>query len=320
MDKYFRIYKDIDGSTVFRYHFPSLVSLVEYLKTAEPNREVFTTLFSELPDERGKNFRGESLEDTLNHLIYGYNQTYEEYLEKSKMREIEIFSEIDYGRVKPIRGYSGSRVDINAYLNGEDKCMLRAVRSVPKQFKTINYDLSYKASITESQIFNRGAICMLIISALEQNNISVNLNCFNLLEQVINQDETKRYAQPVKKKEILVPKKKEILYVTVNLKDVDETLNEPMCIGPFNRKEFLRRVIFRLLEVSPVDKAWRVGHGYVIKDVKEIERIIEASPDDLTFHDPDQMGIKGDDLAEDFEAVVDYFKLEDVIKLRKTLK
>lgn len=312
MDKYFRIYKDMDGNTVFRYHFPSIVELVNYLRIAKPNHKVFTTLFSELPDEKGKNFRGESLEDTLNHLIYGYHQTYEEYLEKSKMREIEILREIDYGRVRPIKSYSGSRVDIDAYLNGEDKCMLRAARVVSNQFKTINYDLSHKASISESQIFNRGAICMLLINALEQNNIRVNLNCFNLLEQSINPDTSKRNNQPTKQKEIF--------YVTINLKDVDETLNEPMCIGPFTRIEFFRRGIFRLLETSPVNEAWKISHGYVVKDVKNIERIIEASPNDLTFHDAESMGIKGEDLKDDFETVIKHFGLEDVVRLRKTLK
>ena len=181
MSKYFRIYTDIDGTTVYRYHFPSLVELVEYLRTTEVCHESFPRIHSEEKDKPNKPFRGEPLEDTLNHLIYGYNQTYQEYCEQSKIGEIKIIKEIDYSRVRPVRSYSGSRVDVNAYLNGSDKCMLRAVRSVPKQFKNINYDLSYKASAKPSQIVNRGMICMLLIKALEQNNISVNLNCFNLL-------------------------------------------------------------------------------------------------------------------------------------------
>ncbi len=304
MDKYFRVYKDIDGSTIFRYHFPSLIELVEYLKTAEPHREIFPTLYSELPDDPHEHFRGESLEDTLNHLIYGYDQTYEKYREKSKMGEIEIIQKSDFGRMKSVRGYSGSRVDINAYLNGEEKCMLRAVRGAPKQFKTINYDLSHKAHSSESEIFNRGAICMLLINAIEKNNISVNLNCFHLLEQKLKSKDGKR----------------EIIYITINLKDVDMALNEPMCVGPFSRVEFLRRVIFRLVETTPVSPDWRISHGYLLKDHKEIERIIGAQPGDLTFHELGSMGIKGEDFITDFETVIKYFELEDVVKLRKTLK
>ncbi|MDE5630617.1 MAG: hypothetical protein K2G03_05555 [Bacilli bacterium] len=304
MDKYFQIYKDIDDTTIFRYHFPSIIDLVNYVRTAKPRRDIFPTLYSEKKDAPGKPFYGESLEDTLNHLIYGYDQTYAEYCRKSNIGEIEIAQEIDYGRVRPIKGYSGTRVDINAYLNGEDKCMLRTIRNVPKQFKTINYDLSYKSTAEESQVINRGMICMLLVNALEQNNISVNLNCFHLLNQVIDEKSGKR----------------EIIYVTINLKNVDRALNEPMCMGPFNRIEFLRRVIFRLVETTPVHPAWTISHGYLINNLDEINRLIGAGPDDITFHDIEAMGIKGKDLSTDFESVIKHLGLEDAVSLRKILK
>ncbi len=304
MSKYLRIYKDIDGTTIYRYHFPSLLELVNYLRTTEVRHDIFPIIHSERIDKPDKPFFGEPLDATLDHLIYGYNQSYAEYREQSQIGKIEIEQEIDYSRVRPVRSRSGSRVDVNAYLNGSDKCMLRAVRSVPKQFRTINYDLAYKAATKKEVIVNRGMICMLLIKALEQNNISVNLNCFNLLYQVIDKETGKT----------------EMIYTTINLKDVDRTLNESMCIGPFNRPEFVRRVIFRLIETTPVNKAWQVEYGHVLKDSAKLKRIIGAGEDDITFENPENMGIKGEDIYDDFESVVKYLKLEDVVKLRKILK
>lgn len=304
MDYHYSKYKNEDGSTIFRYHFPSLVDFVEYLRTAPTNRETFYTLYSEEVDKPGKHFRGEPFQDTLDHLIYGYNKQYEEFCEKCNMDSIEIDQLIDYSRVRPKRGFAGSRVDINAYVNGLDKCMLRPTRTAPRKFININYDLSYRASAKESAIVNRGMSCLLLINALEQNNYSVDLNSFVLLQQVIN-DETKE---------------REIVYGTINLKDINSTLNEAKCIGPFMRIEFIRRCVHRLVETTPVHPSWQISHGYVIKSTDEIKKIIGAGEGDLLFEEPEKMQIEGEDLTDDFEAVIRHLNLEDVVRLRKRLK
>lgn len=319
MTNYLRIYNNEFGNKIFRYHFPSITALVEYLRTAPVNREIFTRLASEVIEteeekqhsyglESKRHGFGEPLEDTLNHLIYGYSDTYSEYRAKSNVDRIHIETPIDYTRVKSVRSYVGNRVDINAYVNGIAKNMLKPVRTVPKTHITVNYNLAYPGVMTEAQITNCGMIAMILIKALEQNNFSVNLNSYVLQHNTFKDDRNK----------IDKSKPWEILYVTINLKDFDMPLNESKCIGPFMRVEFKTRAIFRLIETTALDKTWNENYGYIVKD-DERDRIIKVRPGDITFDNPKEMGIKGNDLEADLEATINYLNLGDIITLRKRL-
>lgn len=316
MNNYLHIYKDEFGNKVFRYHFPSITSLVEYLRTAPVNYKNFTRLASETPDNSRSNIhRGESLEDTLNHLIYGYSDTYSEYREKSRIDRIHIETPMDYSRVRAVRSYVGSRVDIEAYVNGLEKNMLRPVRAVSKNIITFNYDLGNKGYVPENQIINRGMIAMLIIKALEQNNFSVNLNSY-ILHKNRQYDKEGREERYIAYEEGEL----EVLYVTLNLKDADLPLNEAKCVGPFMRPEFQRRGISRLTETTPgLNKYWYTNrYGYLLPE-KERDLVFKTRPGDITFGNTVEMGIKGEDLEKDLESAIKYLHLDDIITLKKRL-
>lgn len=299
MNKFLKVYQDESGSKVFKYTFPSISSLVQYLKDAPVNMRVFGGyICSEIDTE--PEFRGEPLKDTLEHLIYGYNQDYREYREISKVNDIRFTQ--SFGEIPPrsIRSYVGSRVDIPAYVYGSPKNMRRIVRVGQKRIINFYFQLSYPAGTKEEEIINRGIIAMQLIKALENVGYSINLIGFEL--------DTESYGG-----------NREIFYVTINLKDVDLTLNESKCIGPFMRKEFLRRVLFRLLETTDVSECWSMSYGSALP-VTQARNIIYFGDDDIVFGSPKELGIRGEDIFDDFSATINNLNLNDEISLKKRLK
>lgn len=314
MTKYLNTYYDQNGNPIFHYHFPSLSSLIDYLKTAPIYKASFYRLFSEELNKRDdRNDRGEPFDITLEHMISGYRETYSEYREKSQVDRIKIDVPTDFTRVKNVRSYVGSRVDVQAYANGIERCMIKPVRRAPKKQITVNYELSYKGSITREQVMNRGMIAMLIVKALEQSNFNVDLNCYVLLQEELVKDE--KQGKLFKEEKT----KKEIFYMTINLKELNLPLNELKCIGPMMRIEFLKRCIFRLIETTPLDRVWNNYYGHEVPE-QERDRIIKAGLDDITFASPYKMNIKGKDLEEDLQNSIDYLNLNNIISLRKRLK
>lgn len=298
MNNYLKVYRDSNGHKVLKYTFPSITSLVQYLKDTPVNMRVFGGyICSEIDTE--PEFRGEPLKDTLEHLIYGYNQDYQHYREISNVSDIR-FSQ-DIGQIPPrsIRSYVGSRVDIPAYVYGSPRNMRRVVRVGQRKIINFYFQLSYPAGTKEEEIINRGIIAMQLIKALENVGYSINLIGFEL-DQESYRDE------------------KEIFYVTINLKDADLTLNESKCIGPFMRKEFLRRVLFRLLETADVSEYWSVSYGSTLP-LREARGIMNFSDDDIVFGSPKELGIKGNDIYTDLESTIDTLKLNNEITLKKRL-
>lgn len=299
MNKYLKIYRDSLGRKVFKYSFPSITSLVQYLKDTPVNMKVFGGyICSEIDTE--PEFRGEPLKDTLEHLIYGYNQDYKHYREISKVSDIRFSQGIGEIPPRSIRSYVGSRVDIPSYVYGSPRNMRRVVRVGQKKIINFYFQLSYPAGTKETEIINRGIIAMQLIKALENVGYSINLIGFELDSESLRDD-------------------KEIFYVTINLKDADLTLNESKCIGPFMRKEFLRRILFRLLETADVSDYWSVSYGSTLP-VKEAVGIMNLRDEDIIFGSPKELGIKGSDIYTDFETTIDKLKLNNEITLRKRLK
>lgn len=309
MDKYLNIYYDSNGVKIFRYHFPSLSALVDYLRTAPICIESFPgNLYSEQPNREGKTYRGESLADTLDHLTTGYLDTYAKYRENSHVDQIRIDVPIDYTRVRETRSYVGNRVDVQAFVEGNPKCMIRKQRIEPKKNITIHFELSHRSIVKEPVLFNKGMCAMLIIKALEQNNFNVNLNCYLLVGE-----------NNIKASDKKCDHDREILYFSINLKDLDLPLDELKCIGPMMRIEFYRRAIFRLMETTPLHRKWNIGYGYELPDAEK-ENIIKPGIDDITFNYSLTKELGGVSLEKDLETSIDYLGLQDFISLRKRLK
>ena len=87
----------------------------------------------------------------------------------------------------------------------------------------------------------------------------------------------------------------EYVEVTVNLKKVDEFLNISKCYYPLVGKEFLRRLLFRILESLPVTEDWGRGYGRAIT-LEEIKNFYKLRDRDIIIPAPSEIDIQGEDI------------------------
>ena len=80
--------------------------------------------------------------------------------------------------------------------------------------------------------------------------------------------------------------------------------------------EFLRRILFRILETLDVTEDWSDGYGSTC-DESFVRKALNLGKDDIFFDQPRSMGIRGENLAKDFEAAIKHLNLEDKIDVAK---
>ena len=103
---------------------------------------------------------------------------------------------------------------------------------------------------------------------------------------------------------------------------MDENLNITKCYYPLVSKEFLRRLLFRVLESTPVRNNWGSGYGSSM-DKHEIREFYNLKPKDLVISAPIDMGIKGNNVYQDTVILYESLELEkefDLSKLKQKVK
>ena len=77
--------------------------------------------------------------------------------------------------------------------------------------------------------------------------------------------------------------------------------------------------MFRVLETSDVKNNWKEGYG---KPCGEgfMRDYYKLNKDDIYFGEPRELGIKGKDIGEDFENVINKLELQKVIDVPKAKK
>ena len=109
--------------------------------------------------------------------------------------------------------------------------------------------------------------------------------------------------------------------ISINLKRPgDLFLNIEKCYFPIKAKEFLRRLLFRVLESVPVeDLFWGEGYGKPAS-IKEMREFFNPNSKDLIISYPSEMGIKGYNIYEDTLNLIKKLKIEDEFDLQRIRK
>jgi len=98
----------------------------------------------------------------------------------------------------------------------------------------------------------------------------------------------------------------QIHYAKFNLKNNSERLNLQKLYFPLCHPSFLRRLIFRLKEKTPdISREWICGYGRTCDDYT-IRQIIDLQDNDIVICQPDEMGVKGNNLIDDANSIFDY--------------
>ncbi len=275
--------------TMYRASFNNLYALYEYLKSnPDLNRDVFYKLSSENGSESfaGKPYR-EAVEDLIGEIDPGYEEflKLQSDLNRAKKGKIHKF--------KLVRTVAGGHLNIPLYSVGNPLCYETEERISKPKFIRVHVSLSYYWGTSKSQVLHRAIIITNIIKALEKAGYSVDLNTFEMSQE-----------------------EEELIYIIVQIKKHGGRLNMGALYKTLCHVEFLRRILFRILETMDVKNCWEGGYGQTCSE-EFIRKALKLGKNDIFFDQPREMGIEGDDLADDFESAVRHLNLEDKIDVEK---
>lgn len=274
---------DDESYTLYLARFDSLYSLYYYLK-ADPklNRNIFTTLSSL---DKDSDFAGKPYDEAVEDLIASYDSGYEEFLKLQ--RDLEQGQNRKIHKYETVRTLAGGHLNIPAYSSGSPLCYETEQLVIKPKFIRIHVALSYYWGTSKQQVLNRAIIITNILKALENAGYNVDLHAFELSS--VND---------------------EIINIVVELKKHGERLNMETLYKSLCHVEFLRRILFRVLETLDVQEEWNHGYGHTC-DESFTRRILKFNQNDIFFDQPREMGIRGEDLSEDFARAIKHLKLED---------
>lgn len=272
--------------------FRNLYDLYEYLKS---NPTINRTIFRELSSENGsRSFAGKPYEEAVEDLIGDIDPGYQEFLKLQS--DINNARKIEIHKYKTIRAVAGGHLNVPAYSMGNPLCYETEEKIKKARFIRIHVMLSYYWGTTKNQVLNRAIIITNVLRALERAGYNVDLNTFELSREG-----------------------NELVYIVVNVKRHGESLNMQALYKSLCNVEFLRRILFRVLETLDVKRSWNYGYGSTC-DEKTTRDVLRFDDNDIFFDQPSEMGIRGMDLAEDFEKAIDNLKLGDKIDVEGAKK
>lgn len=278
-----------DVYTVYKARFTSLYALYEYLKSKpKTNRIVFRRLHSETGDF---DFAGKPYAEAVEDLVSTVDPGYEEFLELQK--DLNNGKNKKVHQYKMVRTVAGGHLNVPAYSAGMPLCYETEERISKPKFVQLHVSLSYYCGTTKQQVLHRAIIITNIIKALENAGYSVGLNTFEL-----------SYDSD------------ELLYIVVQIKKHGERINMSRLYKTLCHVEFLRRILFRVLETLDVTNDWEDGYGRTCSE-NFARKALKMDDNDIFIDQPSEMGIHGKDLATDFENAIKHLHLEDKIDVEK---
>lgn len=273
-----------NGYRVCNVRFSNLTDLYDYLKSdPKVNSRVFRRQASLSSDT---DFYGEPLDKAIEYCLGGYKKDFDNFLKTSnELKRIGV-EDTDERVLK--RGFYGGVPLAPLVAAGVPDCMLRYDRSEDVKYVTIYFNLAYPAFTGTSAIVNRGLATLYLIEALENRGYIVNFKAFEL-----------SYCGS------------EALNISIDLKKPgDLFLNIEKCYYPIKAKEFLRRILFRVLESAPVEYYdWSDGYGRAAS-VSEMKEFLESDEHDLIIGTPGEMNIDGKNIYGDTLSLIKKLRIE----------
>ncbi len=279
-----------DGFVIYTARFNSLADLYNFLKSdPDINRDIFYTLHSV---ENSFDFAGKPYEEAVEDLLKDYDPKYQEFLELQKgidnayLRDVHIY--------KTVKTVAGGHLNIPDYCAGAPLCYETEEKIKVPKFIRCHAALSYSWTTSKSQIFNRAIIITNVLKALEKAGYNVELNTFELSEIY---DEKS--------------------YIVINIKKYGKYLDMSSLYKVFCRVEFLRRILFRVLETQDVTyRSWNDGYGSTCSE-STCKSILNFGDKDIFFDQARNMGIYGDSLEEDFNSALEELGIDNLIDTKK---
>lgn len=286
--------KKIDNKTYkfYKARFNSLYEIYEYLKSnPNLNRKVFRKLSSETNDS---SFAGRSYEKSVEDLVSDVDPGYQEFLQLQN--DINNARKIDIHKYVTVKTIAGGHINIPAYAAGAPLCYETEEKVKKPKFIRIFVTLSYYWRTSKEQVLNRAIIITNVLKALERAGYNVDLNTFEMSYE-----------------------NDEVVYINVKIKKFGQKMNMAALYKTLCHVEFLRRILFRILETLAVTNDWGNGYGVTCSE-SFVRKALNLGSNDIFFDQPNDMNINGKNLAEDFVSAIKHLNLEDKIDVEKAKK
>lgn len=288
----YRTYTKNDYLT-YEYYFENLHTFIEYISNEKTNTNVFAEdcLSSMRSGEHGRKFtKTSSLDEAIRLCVGGWNEKFDILLRlKNDIDEKILNSKIVCQRVKDFKGYAPSIPD---YINGNPINMWNIVYTPNYEVIEMFVNVACSGYTETSAIYNKGAIILSIIDTLEKMGYGVKLTLFEFCTEG-----------------------SEAFLSYFNIKDETENLNLKKSYFVLCHPSFLRRLGFRLKEVTPFkNRNWEDSYGKV--DIKIFFDFFDfKNKNAIVFPSPNAMNINGENIYDDLKNVLKYTELDDIIKV-----
>ncbi len=283
------IYYSKNQSNVMEYDFDSFAEFIDYLDHTYINMKIWVGEYLASEDNDYGFYKTRSLQEAKDLCKFGFREGFDQFLELKQ--NLEKYIKMSYKRNQQYHFYVGYAPDVKAYLEGNPLCMFNKQKPQKKHID-IYYNSAVLSEVSTNEIFNRGVITLCLVEILEHMGFSVGLKVFTISTC-----------------------SGQIHYAKFNVKRNGERLNVQRLFFPLCHPSFLRRLVFRLREVTPdITRDWTRGYGRAADDYT-IRQIIDLKDNDIVICQSSEMGVKGLDIIDDANAIFDYinrFTKEDI--------
>lgn len=287
-------YYEKNGYKVMYYRFDSITEYVDYLINTPIKRDIFREPGSIFGDyDFCKTY---SFDEAIELIKYGYHKDFDKFIElKIKLEKyIKYSNKIN----RQYNYYVGYVPDVKAYLEGNPLSMLNKSNNIKKKVD-IYFNSAVTSNISSDAIFNRGTIVLTLIQILESRGIDVDFHLFTMSKEG-----------------------NEIHFADFIFKKFGERANPKKIFFPLCHPSWMRRLIFRLREVTPdISSSWCKEYGYTCK-LDIIKKIIDLDNSDIVIPTVQELNIKGEDIIDDANSLFNYINSlgNDDVQLKKVEK
>ena len=286
--------------TVYHFDFSSLSEFLDYLETAPLSRT-----FEGKEASKRDNFdllKTHSLEEAIQMCRYGGGMDTDDFysLEQCIKRELDM----TFDTPRAYNDYVGFAPDVPSYLLGRPLNMINKPNPPRKRLR-VYMNTSYNSTVKLEQIMHRGACVMTAIDVLEMLHYSVELWLFEM-SCTENNDGTI-----------------DVHHSEFCAKTYGERLNVQKLFFPLCHPSWIRRLNFRLIELTPdISYHWPGNYGSICNPLL-VKKQINLDDGDVLLPSIEDSNITGTDLLADARTTFASFNKvlprEDQLKLRKQI-
>ena len=279
-----------DDYKIYNIYFSDLADLYYYLKS---NPKINSDIFHKIESEEGDyKFAGDNYKKSIEYIVNGYPYNFDNFLVANERLQSGTIDISDSRELK--RGIYGG-VPLAPLVAAEvPDCMLRYDRTKECTTRNMYFSLGYPWHNKQEQIFNRGVSTLYIIDKQEKKGDVVNFIA----------RETSECGNEIVNIEIVLKKPTDLM------------LDIKKCYYPIVGREFLRRLLFRVLECTPVHSYWSDGYGRQLEE-DELRKMFDLKDTDYVISTPNEIGISGNDIYKDTIRLIDNLNLKEEFDIQK---